>query len=388
MPNPSRTRPQPRATPEAAPASRALPLALLVLALAGVGVAIDLWLIHERAKAGGSAFCDVNATVSCTDVARSKYSVFLGVPIAAWGALVYLAMAGLAASALGRKRPGASWPGGLLFVLAAFMSAGALVLAYISHVQLDRFCIMCAVSWAISFGLLALTIPLVRRAGGVGAALAADRGDVDPVRAGGGGLGLADRVEGVDLAGHQRAVASLGEGERSHPPVRDSQHQHPRRITTGETGRALQQGGEAGGEALAVQPAVLVVDPGQQADQRVVARYRRAGMFGVDARIQLGGGPAGGGDDPRRRQVHALRAQGRGQLHRPASVFRDAFADGVRVAQGEERLRHAYAAAFRDLIGTTLVAASARRARARSMRWNTSRISSAWGSRVTRKWSR
>jgi uncharacterized membrane protein len=175
VPNPSRTRPQPRATPEAAPASRALPLALLVLALAGVGVAIDLWLIHERAKAGGSAFCDVNATVSCTDVARSKYAVFLGVPIAAWGALVYLAMAGLAASALGRRRPSASWPGGLLFVLAAFMSAGALVLAYISHVQLDRFCIMCAVSWAISFALLALTIPLVRRAGGLGAALAADR---------------------------------------------------------------------------------------------------------------------------------------------------------------------------------------------------------------------
>lgn len=175
MPNPSRTRPQPRATPEAAPASRALPFALLLLALAGIGVAIDLWLIHERAKAGGTAFCDVSATVSCTDVARSKYSVFLGVPIAAWGALVYLAIAGLAASALGRKRPSASWPGGLLFVLAGLMSVGAVVLAIISHVVLDRFCIMCAVSWAISFALLALTIPLVRRAGGVGAALAADR---------------------------------------------------------------------------------------------------------------------------------------------------------------------------------------------------------------------
>ncbi|HYD42064.1 MAG TPA: vitamin K epoxide reductase family protein [Anaeromyxobacter sp.] len=174
MPNPSRTRPQPRATPEAAPASRALPLALLVLALAGVGVAIYLWLVHEQAKTGGSASCDINATVNCSDVARSKYAVFLGVPIAAWGGLVYLAMAGLAASALGRRRPSASWPGGLSFALAAFMSAGAVVLAYISHAVLDRFCVACAVSWAISFGLLALTIPLVRRAGGVGAALGAD----------------------------------------------------------------------------------------------------------------------------------------------------------------------------------------------------------------------
>lgn len=175
MPTPSRTRSQPPRTSEAAPASRALPAVLLVLALAGIGVAIDLWSIHGQAKAGGTAFCDISATVSCSDVARSKYAVFLGVPIAAWGALVYLAIAGLAASALSRRRPSASWPGGLLFVLTGFMTLGAVVLAAISHLVLDRFCIMCAVSWAISLALFLLTIPLVRSAGGVGAALRADR---------------------------------------------------------------------------------------------------------------------------------------------------------------------------------------------------------------------
>ena len=52
--------------------------------------------------------------------------------------------------------------------------------------------------------------------------------------------------------------------------------------------------------------------------------------------------------------------------------------------------QRAYAAAGRDvpLIGTTLVAASARRDRARSMRAKTSRIVAASGSRVTRKWWR
>lgn len=175
MPNPSRSRHQPRATPEAAPASRALPLALLLLALAGLGVAIDLWVIHERAKAGGSSFCDFSATVSCTDVARSKYSVFLGVPLAAWGAIVYLAIGGLAATALGRKRPGATWPGGLLSVLTGVMVLGAVALAAVSELVLHTFCIMCAVSWAISIALFALTIPLVRRAGGLGAAVRADR---------------------------------------------------------------------------------------------------------------------------------------------------------------------------------------------------------------------
>ncbi len=163
-------------TPEAAPASRALPAALLLLALAGIGVAVDLWLIHERAKAGGTSFCDVSATVSCTDVARSKYAVLFGVPIAAWGALAYLTIAGLAATALRRRRPPAGWPGGLLFVLSGLMVLGSIALAAISEFVLHRFCIMCAVSWAISIALFALTILLVRRAGGVGAAVRADLG--------------------------------------------------------------------------------------------------------------------------------------------------------------------------------------------------------------------
>jgi uncharacterized membrane protein/protein-disulfide isomerase len=152
-----------------------MPAALLVLALAGLAVAVDLWLIHVRAHSGGaSAFCDISERVSCTNVARSAWAVFLGVPVAAWGALGYVAVAGLALSALSRRRPGPTWPAGLLLVLTGFMSAGAVFLAAISELAIHTFCYMCSVSWGISFALLALSIVLVRRAGGAGVALRAD----------------------------------------------------------------------------------------------------------------------------------------------------------------------------------------------------------------------
>lgn len=158
-----------------APASRGLLAALIVLALGGLAVAADLWLIHVRAHSGGAAaFCDVSERVSCTGVARSSWAVFLGVPQAAWGALSYLVVAGLALSALLRRRPRSTWPAGLLLVVTGFMSAWAVLLAAVSELVIRTFCYMCSISWGISFALLALSAVLVRRAGGVRAAWRAD----------------------------------------------------------------------------------------------------------------------------------------------------------------------------------------------------------------------
>ncbi len=177
MPTSQRSKPgAPDPIPSAtAPASRAIPAALLVLALAGLAVAIDLWIIHYRAHSGGaSAFCDISERVSCTNVARSAWSVFLGVPQAAWGALSYLVVAGLALSALMRHRARSTWPAGLLLIVTGFMSAWAVFLAGVSELVIHTFCYMCSVSWGISFALLALSAVLARRAGGPGEALRAD----------------------------------------------------------------------------------------------------------------------------------------------------------------------------------------------------------------------
>ena len=168
----------PRAAPARAPdgsAPRALPAALLALSLAGAALAVELWVIHHQAHAGGGpSFCDIDEHVSCGKVALSRWSVLLGVPLAAWGALAYLALAGLAALALRRRRPTPGWPAGLLVLGSGFMTAGASALAAISTFAIDAFCILCAASWAVSISLLVLSILLARRAGGLGAALRAD----------------------------------------------------------------------------------------------------------------------------------------------------------------------------------------------------------------------
>jgi protein-disulfide isomerase len=182
-----------------APGSPAIPAAILVLALGGLYVAAYLWLLYHRAHAGaGPSFCDISERWSCTDVALSKWSVFLGVPQAAWGALSYLTVAGLAISALARRRPSPSWPGGLLLVVTGFMTAWSVVLAGISELVLHKFCFMCATSWTISLILLALSVVMVVRAGGVGPALRAD------VRA------LAQAPAASASAGAVLAVAALG----------------------------------------------------------------------------------------------------------------------------------------------------------------------------------
>ena len=67
--------------------SRWLWVALLVLCVLGLGVASKLALVHLHAHLDPSAksFCAISDRINCDTVARSQYSVFLHVPIAAWG---------------------------------------------------------------------------------------------------------------------------------------------------------------------------------------------------------------------------------------------------------------------------------------------------------------
>ena len=114
------------------------------------------------------------------------------------------------------------------------------------------------------------------------------------------------------------------------------QHQHAAGIATGIADRTLQQGLELLAVLVQRAPAVLVVDPDQQADE--VERPSRRHF--VDAGVELVGGPTRGGDRLRVGQIDALRAQRGGELMRPAAVDRDRFTDGVGIAQGQIRQAH------------------------------------------------
>ena len=75
-----------------APGRKGIWWAMLVLSLAGLLVSVVLAYIHFKAntQAGFHSFCGRGSTFNCDSVARSPYSVLLGVPTALWGIFGYL----------------------------------------------------------------------------------------------------------------------------------------------------------------------------------------------------------------------------------------------------------------------------------------------------------
>ena len=70
---------------------------MLVLCLAGLVLSVLLAQIHYKANTQPDfhSFCGRGSTFNCDSVARSAYSVLLGVPMAWWGLIGYAVAAGL-----------------------------------------------------------------------------------------------------------------------------------------------------------------------------------------------------------------------------------------------------------------------------------------------------
>ncbi len=60
---------------------------MLFFALVGLAAAVTALYVHYRllTQPGYSSFCDVSATVSCTEVYQSRFGSLLGVPVALFG---------------------------------------------------------------------------------------------------------------------------------------------------------------------------------------------------------------------------------------------------------------------------------------------------------------
>ena len=122
---------------------------LLAFALLGLGASSFSSYVHYNllTKPEYSSFCDVNATVSCTQAYTSQYGSFMGVPVAILGVvffatiLVLTAMSGREGSTVRETVPG------YVFVLSTLGLAFALYLAWGSYVVLKVFCILCAFTY-------------------------------------------------------------------------------------------------------------------------------------------------------------------------------------------------------------------------------------------------
>lgn len=118
------------------------PLIIALLSLAGAAISAYLWSY----KAGVTGLV-CGPFGGCTTVNASPYSEVLGVPVAAIGTFVYLAILGLSAAAY--AKPGRT---AILFTGFSLSLAGALFSLYLTALEaliIHAYCVWCLASWAV-----------------------------------------------------------------------------------------------------------------------------------------------------------------------------------------------------------------------------------------------
>ena len=128
---------------------------LLASAALGLGASGASTYVHYKllTDSSYSSFCDVSATVSCTQAYLSRYGSFWGVPVALGGVL-FFALVLLLAGVAGRERSTAreSVPA-YVFALSTIGLAFVLYLGWASYFQLRTFCVLCAVTYVAVIAL-------------------------------------------------------------------------------------------------------------------------------------------------------------------------------------------------------------------------------------------
>ncbi len=132
--------------------SRALLIAFAVL---GLGAASTSSYVHYHllTDPSYSSFCDVNATVNCTQAYLSAYGSFLGVPVALFGVFYFtlvLLLAGVGGRAGSTARDAVP---AYIFAISTVGLAFILYLGWASYVQLKTFCMLCAVTYVSVAGI-------------------------------------------------------------------------------------------------------------------------------------------------------------------------------------------------------------------------------------------
>jgi uncharacterized membrane protein/protein-disulfide isomerase len=131
----------------------------LLCALIGLVVSSAAAYVHYRLVFDPTyqSFCDVNSTISCTQVYLSRYSTFRGIPVAIFGALWFVAAALLSVSGMAARSSVRESVPGYLFVLSTLALAVVLYLAYASIVVLKTYCVLCFITYAAVIGLFVVS---------------------------------------------------------------------------------------------------------------------------------------------------------------------------------------------------------------------------------------
>src|SRR5580765_1878644 len=135
--------------------SRRAALFALFCSLVGLGASAAAAYTHYHLLYDPAyrSFCDVNETISCTQVYLSRFSTIRGIPVALFGATAFVTAALLSVSALTARPAVRENIPGYLFVLSTLSLAVILYLGYASFVLLRAVCLLCLTTYAAVIGL-------------------------------------------------------------------------------------------------------------------------------------------------------------------------------------------------------------------------------------------
>ena len=132
---------------------------MTILACAGLVAAATSTYVHVRmlGDPAYASFCDINASVSCTQVYQSRYGSVFGVPVALGGVIWFAAV--LLLTYAGARAPRASAPhvAGYQLLWSTVGLAVAMYMAYASFFVLGTVCLLCVVVYVAVVGIFILS---------------------------------------------------------------------------------------------------------------------------------------------------------------------------------------------------------------------------------------
>lgn len=149
-------------------------LILLIIGTAIIGVVFSSYLFinHFQETSGDSILfqlCSISDSFDCTRINQSRYSLFMGFPIAGYGLFYYLfILIFLSVGHVTNHEKFSLFLQGL-FLIASFVSMLTILpLAFISITELKTYCLFCMIIWLCNIVLFFLFGTLIRRKEHVG----------------------------------------------------------------------------------------------------------------------------------------------------------------------------------------------------------------------------
>jgi uncharacterized membrane protein len=131
---------------------------LTAFALLGLGASSAATWVHYHliVNPDYSSFCDINATVSCTQAYLSRYGSVSGVPVALGGVIFFAWVLLMVWASRGKSRVGDSAPA-YIFAASTLALAVTLYLAYASFFVLKEVCPLCVTTYVAVIGAFVIS---------------------------------------------------------------------------------------------------------------------------------------------------------------------------------------------------------------------------------------